>query len=116
MTTLTATTVENYLTDIGVAYSDESLLSAVNAEYQAQSRTVVYPGLTELPADPYDLDIPSDLINALLRRVAHNLTVANLPLGIQTTLTDNAALANRVGGTDAEVTRLELPYKRRFVG
>jgi hypothetical protein len=56
------------------------------------------------------------LLEALCRRVAHNLAVRALPLGLQATIGDGAALATRVGGTDAEVRRLEAPYRKLVVG
>lgn len=58
----------------------------------------------------------SDLAEALNRRVAHNLALRGLPLGVQASITDTAVATNRVGGTDAEVKRLEAPYRRLVVG
>ncbi|HEY0889656.1 MAG TPA: hypothetical protein VGE38_08610 [Nocardioides sp.] len=64
---------------------------------------------------PRYADVPA-LAEALCRRVAHNLAVRALPLGVQATVTDAAALATQVGGTDAEVRRLEAPHRKRKVG
>lgn len=56
------------------------------------------------------------LTEALYRRVAHNLAVRAIPLGVQTTSTEAAALNTYIPGSDAEVRRLEAPYRKRTVG
>lgn len=58
----------------------------------------------------------SDLTEALCRRVAHNLALRNLPLGVQASVTEAAIAQTRVGGTDAEVSRLEAPFRKLAVG
>lgn len=58
----------------------------------------------------------TDLNEALFRRVAHNLALRTLPLGVQASLAEGAVATTRVGGTDAEVRRLEAPFRRRTVG
>ena len=60
--------------------------------------------------------MPTDLIEALYRRMAHAIALRTLPLGFQALIGGDTAAPVRVGGVDAEVVRLELPYKRRFVG
>lgn len=95
------------------SWSDEDVQAALVAEQAAQAAVVRFPADPAPPAEP--LPYPADIAEALFRRVAHNLAVRALPLGVQATVTDAAALATYVGGTDAEVRRLELPYKKRPV-
>lgn len=83
------------------------LASAFAAEKAAQARVV------NVPAD--DAAWPADLVEALCRRVAHNLAVRPLALGFKVELSDTAGVSNTVGGTDAEVRRLELPLRKRTV-
>lgn len=90
------------------AWDELTVTSAFDAEKAAQA------GACTVPAD--DATWPADLIEALFRRVAHNLAVRALPLGVQASISEAAIATTRVGGTDAEVRRLELPYKRRFLG
>lgn len=59
---------------------------------------------------------PADLVEALYRRVAHNLALRGLPLGVQASFATSSVATNRVGGTDAEVRRLEAPYRRVSIG
>lgn len=56
--------------------------------------------------------LPSDLAEALKRRVARNLAMRSLPLGVQS----DELGATRVGSVDPEVRRLEGPYRRLAVG
>lgn len=92
----------------GHSWTDAQLTSALAAEKAAQSRVCRVPA---------DVDVwPSDLAEALFRRVAHNLALRALPLGVQASITDAAVATNRVGGTDAEVARLEAPWRRLVVG
>lgn len=99
-------------TNPGLSWTDEAIAAALAAETEAQSRvcTIAPEWLTEEGA------YPADLAEALCRRVAHNLALRALPLGVQTTLTDGAVAATRVGGSDAEVRRLEAPYRRLVLG
>lgn len=85
------------------SWDPAELVAALAAETAAQARAVRVP-------DPY----PADLAEALLRRVAHNLALRALPLGVQSAISEMAVATNRVGGTDAEVRRLEAPYRRRL--
>lgn len=105
--------VLDYLGSSGHSWTEEEVEAALLAETAAQAAVVRFPADPEPPAEP--LPYPADLAEALCRRVAHNLAVRALPLGVQATVTDMAALNTYVGGTDAEVRRLELPYKRRTV-
>lgn len=104
--------VLDYLGD-DQSWTDEQIGSALAAEQAAQARVVRFPADPPSPAEP--LPYPADLAEALCRRVAHNLAVRALPLGVQATVTDAAALNTYVGGTDAEVARLERPWRKRVV-
>ncbi len=53
-----------------------------------------------------------DLREALMRRVARNLALRNLPLGVQA----DEGGGVRIGSSDPEVRRLEAPYRRLPVG
>lgn len=104
----TTNEVASYLADAGMTPETGVLEAVYAAEKAAQAGVCVVPA---------DADVwPSDLAEALMRRCAHNLAVRSLPLGFQAVVTDTAATSRNVGGTDAEVRRLELPYKRRVVG
>lgn len=96
-----------------ISWTEDEVTSALAAETAAQAKVVRFPADPEPPAGP--LPYPADLAEALCRRVAHNLAVRALPLGVQATVTDAAALNTYVGGTDAEVKRLEAPYRKRVV-
>jgi hypothetical protein len=54
---------------------------------------------------------PPDLIEALYRRVAHNLALRSNPLGVSLAESEFGSTQLRVGGGDAEVRRLEAPYR-----
>lgn len=58
----------------------------------------------------------SDLAEALNRRVAHNLALRNLPLGVQASISEGGVATNKVAGLDAEVAVKEAPYRRVVVG
>lgn len=63
-----------------------------------------------------DVPYPDDLAEALKRRVAHNLALRALPLGVQANVSDMAVQTTRVGGMDAEVRRLEGPWRKVLFG
>lgn len=63
-----------------------------------------------------DVEWPDALREALCRRVMHNLALRKLPLGVQADVTETTVATTRVGGTDAEVKRLEAPHRKRVVG
>lgn len=113
----TAPTVDDmlgYLEDAGLPNTNtSSIASALVAEIAAQAKVVRFPADPEPPADP--LPYPADLAEALFRRVAHNLAVRPLALGVQVELSESAVASTRVGGVDAEVRRLEAPYRKRVV-
>lgn len=96
------------------AWTDPQISAALSAETAAQARACRFPADPPAPADP--LPYPADLAEALFRRVAHNLALRGLPLGVQASITDAAVATNRVGGRDAEVARLEAPWRRLKVG
>jgi hypothetical protein len=103
----TATDVAEYLgTDS--SWEEDSIESAFNAEKAAQARVCRVPLDTEV--------WPDDLVEALFRRVQHNLALRNLPLGVQTSMSEGGVATSRVGGTDAEVRRLEAPHRKVTVG
>lgn len=59
---------------------------------------------------------PADCVEALCNRVARRLELRRLPLGVQPAMTEAGPSAIPVGGYDREISRLELPYRRRGVG
>lgn len=85
--------------------SRDQVVSAYRAE-KSHQRSVC-----RVPAD--DLEWPDALRESLCRRVAANLAVRKLPLGVQSTVSDAGAAVMRVGGRDAEVRRLEGPHRKR---
>jgi hypothetical protein len=111
-----APTVEQATTYLGAdsSWTEEQVSSAFAAEKAAQAKVCRVPVASETPETDPDWD--ADLVEALFRRVAHNLALRALPLGLQATITDGAALANQVGGTDAEVRRLEKPFRKLVFG
>lgn len=66
-------------------------------------------------ADVHDV-WPADLAEALYRRVAHNLALRALHLGVSVNVAEAAVSTRFVGGEDREVLRLEAPYRRLVVG
>lgn len=106
--------VLGYLEDAGLpAANTFAVASALASEVAAQAKVVRFPADPEPPAEP--LPYPADLAEALFRRVAHNLAVRPLALGVQVELSETAVASTRVGGVDAEVRRLEAPYRKRVV-
>lgn len=99
-------TVKEYLGSTD--WTDEEIESAFGSEKAAQAKVCIVPTPTDLVPDP---DWDPDLVEALCRRVAHNLELRRLPLGLKTSLSETTVASTRVGGTDAEVLRLEAPFK-----
>lgn len=97
-----------YLEPMRGSWSAEDITKAFAAEKAAQAR------VCSVPAD--DAVWPADLAEALFRRTAHNLALRALPLGFEEVISETSATGMRVGGTDAEVRRLEAPYRRLVVG
>lgn len=97
--------VKAYLGD-DHSWSDAQITSAFEAEREAQANVCVVPKDLEDSAE-----WPAPLVEALGRRVARNLALRNVPLGVQTSISEAAVATTRVGGDDAEVRRLEGPYR-----
>lgn len=107
MTAPTATDAETYL-GTASGYDAGTIAAAFAAEKVAQAARCTVPADTD--------DWPADLTEALFRRTAHNLALRSLPLGVSAAITDGSVATDRVGGLDAEVRRLEAPYRRVVVG
>jgi hypothetical protein len=105
----TEANVLDYLTSDGVTAPDPEKVPQAYAAEKAAQRSVC-----KVPAD--DVAWPADLAEALCRRVAANLAVRKNPLSIETTASEFGTSMFRVGGRDAEVRRLEAPYRKRVVG
>ena len=108
------TAVQTYL-GTGSTWDTAAVSSALATEKAAQAAQCKIPQDVTDPLVPVD-DYTPDLAEALCRRVAANLANRNLPLGIQTTVSEFGGSAARVGGQDREVRRLEGPYRKRAVG
>lgn len=93
--------VKAYLGDSSV--SDSEITKALAAEQAAQA--------SRCRLDPYT----ADLREALLRRCARNLAARSVPVTSFSSF-DGAATVTRVPATDAEVARLEAPYRRLVIG
>lgn len=102
-----APTVEDcayYLAASGMtSWSDEEIAAALAAEGAAQAAKCLVPAANA----PW----PPDLAEALRRRVARNLAMRKLPLGVA--MTDIAS--TRITGQDVETARLESPYRKWVV-
>lgn len=106
---LTPPTVEEIADYLGTSHTwgPTAVAEAYAAELGAQADTC------RLPADGA---YPPALVEALGRRVAHNLAVRELPLGVQATVSDMAVATRSVGGLDPEVRRLEGPHRKMLIG
>ena len=93
------------------SWPEGQVTSAFNAERAAQAHACVVPPVT-VPEEEW----PADLVSALGRRVQHNLALQALPLGLQTAMGEAGVAMRNVGGKDAEVERLEGPYRRVVFG
>lgn len=93
----------------GAGIPDDTTILAVDSNCRVTLSAAATADGTDvtLTIDP---DV-SDLNEALARRVAANLANRNLPLGVQTQIAEFGTVANRVGGRDREVMRLEGPYR-----
>lgn len=102
-------TIDEVVEYIGaeLSVSREQLVTAYRAE-KSHQRSVLKAGVV---AD--DVEWPDNLREALCRRVARNLALRKLPLGVQATASETTVATNRVGGTDPEVKRLEGPHRKR---
>jgi hypothetical protein len=93
-----ASAVRAYLGDTSA--TDEEITDALGAETAAQARTCNVPA-----------DYPQDLDQALKRRVARNLAARAVPVATFTSF-EGGGTSVRVPKLDAEITRLEAPYRR----
>lgn len=83
--------------------TDAELTSALHAERAAQAQ--------RCRVDPFT----HELREALMRRVARNLAARSVPVATFTSF-DGGATSTRVPSVDAEVRRLEGPYRKLTVG
>jgi hypothetical protein len=93
--------VKAYLGQTGASHSDEAIESALAAERADQAKRCKVVGD----------DANADLREALLRRVARNLAMRGLPLGV---MGDEAG--TRLGSKDPEVRRLEAGHAKLVFG
>jgi hypothetical protein len=94
--------VKSYLGD--TSSTDEEISDALSAETAAQTRSCAIP-----------VDYPEDLAQALKRRVARNLAARAVPVASFTSF-EGGGTSARVPKVDAEITRLEAPFRRLVVG
>ena len=81
--------------------SDAELEKVAGAEQTLQAGALVWPGAP-------DGDIPDDVYQAFMRRVARHVDARGIPLGIIGL--DSEFGTSRLPRWDAEVDRLEAPY------
>lgn len=93
-----------YLGNKAALWGDAELLSALDAETAAQQRRCRMPA-----------EIPADLGEARHRRVARNLAMREVPLGMQAAVGEFGAALAKIGN-DAEIARLEAPHRKRVIG
>jgi hypothetical protein len=105
-----------YLEAAGQSTNLEEVTAALATEVANQARRCQVPQVYDVDGVTLVDDYPPDLIEAAYRRVAHNIALRGLPLGVSPTITDGAVATSRVGGLDAEVGRLEAPYRRVVFG
>ena len=89
-------------TNIGTT-SDADVVSALAAERTAQARVCKASIIAAMP---------DDIREALLRRVARNLAMKALPLGV---LSDESG-GTSLGSNDPEIRRLEKPHRKVISG
>lgn len=105
-----AEAVDQYLGNEHDAGDVSAALAAEKAAQAARCR---------IPAEAADSDAgtwPADLLEALCRRVARNLTARGNPLGFIPTLDDTTSGGAFFGSNDPEIRRLEAPHRRLAVG
>lgn len=98
--------VTEYIGNDG-SWTDDQIGAALLVEKAAQAARCV------VPAD--DAAWPEDLAEGLRRRVLRNLVMRALPLGLSTTMSEATVSVTKIG-MDAEITRLEAPYRKMVVG
>ena len=95
------TALKAYLGTLAGSATDSQLTIALATELAAQARVC--------NVGDYEAN---DLVEAVFRRVARNLAMKALPLGVQ--MNDLGSI--RLGSQDPEVRRLEGPFRKRVVG
>lgn len=85
------------------SWTDDEIEDALDAEAAAQR------SVCDIPAA-----YPDDLRQALLRRVARNLSMRKLPLAVLAGDAENGSTV--LPGRDPEVRRLEAPFRKMVVG
>jgi hypothetical protein len=93
------------------ALSDEQLQQVIDAELALQMSGIVVPDTPEPPDPP--VPYPPELEQALFRRVAHQVALRGLPLGI---ISDVESAPIQAAAWDSEVARLEQPWQRMVLG
>lgn len=101
----TAAEVQAYLNSTGpTSFTLADITAALAAEQAAQALVCRVPAA-----------YPADLREALYRRVARNLAARSVPVASFSSF-EGGATSTRVPTKDAEVSRLEGPYRRLVVG
>lgn len=96
----TLATVRAYLASAGpTSFTDSDISAALAAEQAAQAAACRVPAA-----------YPADLAEALCRRVARNLAARSVPVASFSAF-EGGATSTRVPMKDAEVARLEAPYR-----
>jgi hypothetical protein len=93
--------LKTYLGHDADQWDDDALLGALAAETADQASRLRVP-----------TPRPASVSEALWRRVARNLAMRTLPLGLTQSETGSMYLGSR----DPEVRRLEAPYRKVVVG
>lgn len=93
--------LKEYMGATALTYTDESIASALTAETAAQAAVCKV-------GDP----MQDDLAEALMRRVARNIAMRRIPLGLQA----DESGSTPVGSNDPEIRRLEKPYRKLVSG
>lgn len=101
----TPTEVQAYLGSAGpTSFTLADITAALAAEQAAQAMACRVPAA-----------FPADLREALCRRVARNLAARSVPVASFSSF-EGGATSTRVPMRDAEIARLEGPYRRLVVG
>lgn len=87
------------------SFTDADIQDALDAEAAAQRRVCRVPA-----------DYPPDLRQALLRRVARNLSMRKLTLALARGDAEAGSSDIVLGGNDPEVRRFERPYRKLVMG
>ena len=82
---------------------DDAQLGMVAGAEQAQQARLDWGSTVEAP-----MDIPDDIYQAFLRRVARHLATKGIPLGIMAADAEYGVV--RIARWDWEIQRLEAPY------